>query len=134
MKRFTWPIRVYYEDTDAGGVVFYANYLKFFERARTEMLRAMGYEQDRLMQEHGIIFAVRSITVDYLLPAKFNEQLLADAEITAVKPASVVFEQAVSRDAAVLCKATVRIACLDAKTLRPQLIPEHLLEHLKNEC
>jgi acyl-CoA thioester hydrolase len=134
MKRFTWPIRIYYEDTDAGGVVFYANYLKFFERARTEMLRAMGYEQDRLRAEYGIIFAVRTITVDYLLPAKFNEQLRADAEITVVKPASVIFEQAVSRDAAVLCKATVRIACLDAETLRPQLIPEHLLEHLKNEC
>ena len=134
MKRFVWPIRVYYEDTDAGGVVFYANYLKFFERARTEMLRAMGYEQDRLITEHGIIFAVRSIAVDYLLPAKFNEQLHADAEITVVKPASVVFDQTVSRDATVLCKATVRIACLDANSLRPQLIPEHLLEHLKNEC
>lgn len=134
MKRFTWPIRVYYEDTDAGGVVYYANYLKFFERARTEMLRAMGFEQDRLRMEYGIIFAVRSITVDYLLPAKFNEQLQADAEITTVKPASVVFSQTVSSDAAILCKAVVRIACLDAETLRPQLIPEYLLEHLKHEC
>lgn len=134
MKRFNWPIRVYYEDTDAGGVVFYANYLKFFERARTEMLRAMGYEQDRLRAEYGIIFAVRSITVDYLLPAKFNDQLLADAEITVVKPASAVFAQNISRDATVLCKAAVRIACLDADTLRPQLIPEHLLNALKNEC
>ncbi|MGZ4992514.1 MAG: YbgC/FadM family acyl-CoA thioesterase, partial [Methylobacter sp.] len=74
MKKFIWPIRVYYEDTDAGGVVFYANYLKFFERARTEMLRAIGYEQDELIANEGIIFVVRSVQVDYLSPARFNEQ------------------------------------------------------------
>ncbi|MGR8934904.1 MAG: tol-pal system-associated acyl-CoA thioesterase [Gammaproteobacteria bacterium] len=134
MKRFIWPIRVYYEDTDAGGVVYHANYLQFFERARTEMLRAMGFEQDSLNKEYGIIFAVRSIAVDYLLPAKFNEHLQIDAEITTVKPASMVFTQSVNRDASVLCKATVRIACLHAETLRPQLIPEHLLVRLKHEC
>lgn len=134
MSVFQWPIRVYYEDTDAGGVVYHANYVKFFERARTEMLRAMGYEQDQLRTEYGIIFAVRSLSVDYLLPAKFNEQLLVSAEITLVKPASVVFTQTIGRDATVLCKATVRIACLEAASLRPQLVPEHLLEHFKNEC
>lgn len=134
MSIFNWPIRVYYEDTDAGGVVYHATYLKFFERARTEMLRAMGFEQDQLRADYGIIFAVRSLNIDYLLPAKFNEQLQVSAEITLVKPASAVFEQIISRDSIVLCKATVRIACLEAASLRPQLIPEHLLEHFKNEC
>jgi acyl-CoA thioester hydrolase len=133
LKTFYWPIRVYYEDTDAGGVVFYANYLKFFERARTEMLRALGFEQDDLIVKNGIIFAVRSIEVDYLRPALFNEQILVSAEVVLAKKVSVTFEQAITRGDDVLCKSTVRIACLDAKTLRPKEIPENLLELLKNE-
>ena len=133
LKTFYWPIRVYYEDTDAGGVVFYANYLKFFERARTEMLRALGFEQDDLIVKNGIIFAVRSIEVDYLRPALFNEQILVSAEVVLAKKVSVTFEQAITRGDDVLCKSTVRIACLDARTLRPKEIPENLLELLKNE-
>ena len=133
LKTFYWPIRVYYEDTDAGGVVFYANYLKFFERARTEMLRALGFEQDDLIAKNGIIFAVRSVEVDYLRPALFNEQILVSAEVVLAKKVSVTFEQAITRGDDVLCKSTVRIACLDAKTLRPKEIPENLLELLKNE-
>ena len=133
LKTFYWPVRVYYEDTDAGGVVFYANYLKFFERARTEMLRALGFEQDDLIEKNGIIFAVRSIEVDYLRPALFNEQILVSAEVVLAKKVSVTFEQAITRGDDVLCKSTVRIACLDAKTLRPKEIPENLLELLKNE-
>ena len=133
LKTFYWPVRVYYEDTDAGGVVFYANYLKFFERARTEMLRALGFEQDDLIAKNGIIFAVRSVEVDYLRPALFNEQILVSAEVVLAKKVSVTFEQAITRGDDVLCKSTVRIACLDAKTLRPKEIPENLLELLKNE-
>ena len=133
LKTFYWPVRVYYEDTDAGGVVFYANYLKFFERARTEMLRALGFEQDDLIAKNGIIFAVRSIEVDYLSPALFNEQILVSAEVVLAKKVSVTFEQAITRGDDVLCKSTVRIACLDAKNLRPKEIPENLLELLKNE-
>lgn len=132
MKKFSWPIRVYYEDTDAGGVVFYANYLRFYERARTEMLRALGHEQDDLIANAGIIFVVRSVKVDYLSPARFNELLQVSADITIVKPASLVFEQAVTRDDEILSKATVRIACLDVDSMRPKIIPEHLLEQLKN--
>ena len=130
LKTFYWPVRVYYEDTDAGGVVFYANYLKFFERARTEMLRALGFEQDDLIAKNGIIFAVRSIEVDYLRPALFNEQILVSAEVVLAKKVSVTFEQAITRGDDVLCKSTVRIACLDAKTLRPKEIPENLIELL----
>ncbi len=137
MKDFIWPIRVYYEDTDAGGVVFYANYLKFFERARTEMLRALGYEQDHLLRTEGIIFAVRSVQVDYLSPARFNQQLQVFTQLTLVKKASLVFEQVVKRDDDVLCEGSVRVACLDAQTLRPKAIPETLfraiLEHTTNE-
>jgi len=133
IKKFIWPIRVYYEDTDAGGVVFYANYLKFFERARTEMLRAMGYEQDELMVNEGILFAVRSVQVDYLRSARFNELLQVSAEVTLAKKASLTFEQLITRGDDVLCTSIIRIACLDALTMRPKAIPENLLELLKNE-
>lgn len=137
MRNFNWPVRVYYEDTDAGGVVFYANYLKFFERARTEMLRAMGYEQDELIATEGVIFVVRSVQVDYLSPARFNEQLQVSAAVSEAKKASLTFEQIVTRGDDVLCKGVIRIACLDAQTMRPKAIPGTLfrtiLELLKNE-
>jgi len=137
MSPFTWPVRVYYEDTDAGGVVFYANYLKFFERARTEMLRAMGYEQDQLITGQGIIFVVRSVQVDYLLPARFNELLQVTAKVSIAKKASLTFEQIITRNTpmgeAVLASGVIRIACLDANTMRPKAIPEILLEQLKHE-
>lgn len=135
--KFSWPVRVYYEDTDAGGVVFYANYLKFFERARTEMLRAIGYEQDQLIAVEGIIFVVRSVQVDYLSPARFNEQLQVSAKVSLAKKASLTFEQVITRGDDVLCRGSVRIACLDAQTMRPKAIPETLfrsiLEHTRNE-
>jgi len=130
-KNYSWPVRVYYEDTDAGGVVFYANYLKFFERARTEMLRAMGFEQDQLIADEGIIFVVRSVQVDYLSPARFNEQLQVSAKVSQVKKASLTFEQQVKRGDEVLCEGIIRIACLDANTMRPKAIPEKLLEQMK---
>jgi acyl-CoA thioester hydrolase len=133
IKKFIWPIRVYYEDTDAGGVVYYANYLKFFERARTEMLRAMGYEQDELITNEGIIFVVRSVQVDYLRSVRFNEQIDVSAEVTLAKKASLTFEQLITRADDVLCKSIIRIACLDAVTMRPKAIPENLLELLTNE-
>ncbi len=133
IKKFIWPVRVYYEDTDAGGVVFYANYLKYFERARTEMLRAMGYEQDELMVDAGIIFVVRSVQVDYLRSARFNELIQVSAEVVLVKKASLTFEQLITRGDDVLCKSIIRIACLDVNILRPKAIPENLLELLKNE-
>jgi acyl-CoA thioester hydrolase len=132
-KKFIWPVRVYYEDTDAGGVVYYANYLKFFERARTEMLRAMGYEQDELIITDGIIFAVRSVQVDYLSPARFNELLHVSAEVVQAKKASLTFEQHITRGDDVLTKSLIKIACLDAQSLRPKVIPDYLIEHLKNE-
>jgi len=131
MEQFNWPIRIYYEDTDAGGVVFYANYLKFFERARTEMLRSRGFEQDQLIKNDNIIFAVRSISVDYLSPARFNEQIEVNSKISRLKKVSLIFEQSIVRDNKELCKATVTIACLDAKTMRPKPIPPLLLAEIQ---
>ena len=133
IKKFIWPVRVYYEDTDAGGVVFYAHYLKFFERTRTEMLRAMGYEQDVLMINPGIVFAVRSVQIEYLKSARFNELIEVSAEIIDAKRASLTFEQLITRGDDVLCTSITRIACLDANTMRPKEIPKILQELLKNE-
>ncbi len=130
MKEFNWPIRVYYEDTDAGGVVFYANYLKFFERARTEMLRSFGFEQDQLIAEDNVIFVVRSVTVDYLKPARFNEQINVSAKIIENKKTSLIFEQAITREQELLCNGRVRIACVDAESMRPKPIPVSILERL----
>lgn len=133
--QFFWPVRVYYEDTDAGGVVYYANYLKFFERARTERLRDMGFEQDRLRAELGVLFVVRSAQVDYLKPARFNDELAVTAEVTEVKRASMVFSQQIRRDGVdgeILCEASFRIACLTDGEFRPTAIPGFLLEQINN--
>jgi len=127
---FNWPVRVYYEDTDAGGVVFYANYLKFFERARTEFLRSYGFEQDALIAEQGVIFVVRSVKIEYLKPARFNEQLAVSAKVIEIKKTNLTFEQAVTRQEQILCTGEVRIACLNAQTMKPKPIPSVILEQL----
>ncbi|ESS72678.1 Tol-pal system-associated acyl-CoA thioesterase [Methyloglobulus morosus KoM1] len=126
-KPFVWPIRVYYEDTDAGGVVFYANYLKYMERARTELLRTEGFEQDELMTNDGIVFAVRSLQVEYRKPARFNQLLQVSAEINQLKKASLEFAQLITHDEQLLVTADVRIACLDINTMKPKAIPDHLI-------
>lgn len=126
-KPFIWPVRVYYEDTDAGGVVFYANYLKFLERARTELLRAKGFEQDDLMTNEGIVFAVRSLSIEYLKPARFNQLLQISAEIKQQKKASLEFFQQITHHDQLLVTSNVRIACLDVNTMKPKAIPDHLI-------
>lgn len=131
---FDWPVRVYYEDTDAGGVVFYANYLKFMERARTEWLRAIGYEQDVLRERHGVIFAVRRVALDYLAPALFNDMLRVSSSLAHAGGASLEFDQAVWRDAddTCCCRGSVKVACLAAGTLRPTRMPAELLSELSS--
>jgi acyl-CoA thioester hydrolase len=132
---FLWPLRVYYEDTDAGGVVYHANYLKFFERARTERLRALGFEQDEIRASHGVIFAVKSAQVEYLKPARFNDALLVSAEVAGLKRASLSFAQEIRRGGPAgerICQASIRVACLSAGELRPAAIPGFLLERIKN--
>lgn len=134
MTNFQWPVRVYYEDTDAGGVVYYANYLRFFERARTEWMRACGFEQDQLQKQHQLLFAVRSIEVDYLAPARFNQALVVDTRVSQVRGASILFLQTISRVQSdqnqVLCEAKVRIVCIHAQTFSPRPIPEFLRKEL----
>jgi acyl-CoA thioester hydrolase len=135
MIEFSWPVRVYYEDTDAGGVVYYANYLKYLERARTEFLRGLGIEQDALEREHNIIFAVRSMTIDYLKPAFFNELLNVSVTIAELRKASICFHQAVSNhQKETLCTAEIKIACIHSKTLKPVSIPEFITKELGNDA
>lgn len=130
MRAFDWSIRVYYEDTDAGGVVFYANYLKFMERARTEMLRDQGFEQDLLRAQQGILFVVRSVRIDYLKPAHFNDLLLIRSELLESKKTRLIFKQSVIRNEQILCDAEVCVACLDAATMRPTAIPTTILNSI----
>jgi len=132
---FIWPIRVYYEDTDCGGVVYHACYLKFMERARSEWLRALGFEQDRLIDQHGLIFAVRRIEIDYLRPARFNDALEVHSSIEACRRASLMFNQIiVGAGEETLSRARVRVASLDADSLRPRPLPDFILAELRDVC
>lgn len=127
---FRWPVRVYWEDTDAGGVVYYANYLKFMERARSEWLRAHGFEQDVLRDEAGVVFVVRRVEIDYLSPARFNDQLAVSVDLHDVRRASLNVRQELMRGALRLAKAEVTLACVDAVRFKPVKIPPLLIENL----
>ena len=136
---FHRPVRGYYEDTDSGGVVYYANYLKFMERARSEWLRKLGFEQDVLNTEYGIIFAVRSVAVEYLRPARFNDLLSVGVQLGGQRAAELQFDQSVTRTTAgggvgeLLCTGVVRVVCLDSRGFRPRRIPESLLAEIERE-
>ncbi|CAB1370580.1 tol-pal system-associated acyl-CoA thioesterase [Denitratisoma oestradiolicum] len=126
------PIRVYYEDTDAGGVVYYANYLRFIERGRTEWLRALGYDQGRLAADLGVVFAVRSLSAEYLKPTRLDDQLTVFTAIESHSRAAIVFVQHVERDGERLFEATVKVACLDRESFKPVAIPPAILERIRN--
>ncbi len=131
---FSLAVRVYYEDTDAGGVVYYANYLKFFERGRAEALRELGFEQGDLIAQEDVIFAVRSIHVEYLLPARLDDGLNVVTRISrGVGKASLEFEQivALENECRVLTTATAKIACLRASTLKPRAIPKSIVRAME---
>lgn len=128
---FRWPVRVYWEDTDAGGIVFYANYLKFFERARTEWLRSLGIGQQVLRERIGGMFVVSSTELRYLLPARLDDELTVTAELQEPGRASMVIVQQAWRGAELLCEGTIRIGWVDAATLRPARIPNDILEVLR---
>ena len=131
---FTWPIRVYWEDTDAGGIVFYANYLKFFERARTEWLRSLGVNQGGLKESGGGMFVVSETSVRYLQPSRLDDELLVTAQLEAGGRASLIIAQKASRGGTVLCEGTIRIGWVDAATLRPARIPGAILEVLNTKA
>ena len=130
-KSYSLPIRIYYEDTDAGGVVYHSNYLNFFERARTEWLRELGYEQDDLRREENIVFVVRNVDISYLKPALFNDQVIATAEIKKLGRSSMEVSQRILRDndadkIEVLATGTVIIVCVNATLFKPVKIPESI--------
>ncbi len=129
---FTWTVRVYYEDTDTGGVVYYANYLKFFERARTEWLRAAGFGQQKLAVEQGLQFVVARIECDYKRPARLDDVIQIDVRVVQAGRASVVFEQTARRGDEVLALARIRAGCVDTKTLAPKAMPAPMLEAMKS--
>ena len=125
---FTWPTRVYWEDTDGGGVVYYANYLKFMERARTEWLRSLGHSQQEIAQQYGFVFAVAEAHVNYRKPARLDDELLVSCVPVPEGRASIRFRQTISRveaarEPTVLADGEVRVVCVDAKSFRPRALP-----------
>ncbi len=126
-------MRVYYEDTDAAGVVYYANYLKFMERARTEWLRHLGFDQTRLAAESGVVFVVRALAVEYLRPALFNDLIEVDVEPITVRGSLIEFAQSVKRGSETLITAQVKVTCVNTQSWKPVRIPKHILESLRVE-
>lgn len=130
---FSWPIRVYWEDTDAGGVVYHAGYLRFLERARSEWLRARGIDQQRLRDDTGIGFVVRDMQLDFLAPARLDDELEATVALERVRAASMAFVQSiVRRDGTELVRAKVRAACVDLARMRASVIPDELLARISD--
>lgn len=128
---FTHPVRVYWEDTDAGGVVYHAQYLAFLERARTEWLRDLGYDQELLRREHDLVFAVRAMSIDFRRPARLDDALRVSVALTACRGASLVLVQSIERDGERLLDAEVRCAVLRASDFRPRPMPDAMHARLK---
>jgi acyl-CoA thioester hydrolase len=128
---FSWPVRVYYEDTDAAGVVYYANYLSFMERARTEWLRALGFEQTELAASAGVAFVVRSAAIDYLKPARFSDGLQVTVELIKVGAGQIDVAQHVLRGGELLARATIKVVCVELRTMRPVRIPRLLATRIR---
>lgn len=125
--KFDWPVRVYWEDTDAGGIVFYANYLKFFERARTEWLRAAGVEQHPLREDTGIMFVVAATRLRYVAPARLDDLLTITVEPEPAGRASLVVRQRALRGDTLLAEGEIRIGCVRAVDLKPQRLPDSVV-------
>ncbi|HTC16861.1 MAG TPA: tol-pal system-associated acyl-CoA thioesterase [Steroidobacteraceae bacterium] len=132
MSVFSWPVRVYWEDTDGGAIVYYANYLRFLERSRTEWLRTRGHSQEQLARAPGILFTVVSLSVDYRAPARLDDQLEITCEPRPEGGASLRFAQRIYRagqqGAAPLVEAEVRVACVDSRSLKPRRLPQFMLD------
>ena len=127
---FSWPTRVYWEDTDAGGVVYHAQYLAFLERARTEWMRARGHGQDVLRTQHDLVFAVRAMRIDFRLPARLDDALQVSVSLVQCRRASLVIAQSIRRDDVLLLDAEVRVAALSATSFKPRPIPSPLFDVL----
>lgn len=127
---FQFPIRVYYEDTDTGGVVYYANYLKFFERARTEWLRTLGFGQTQMAELDGKVFVVRRASTEYRLPARLDDALVIHSQLNRLGRATLEFRQWCQRDDAVLASGLIQIGCVHRDTLRPAAMPQRIAQRL----
>ncbi|MCR1836938.1 tol-pal system-associated acyl-CoA thioesterase [Pasteurella caecimuris] len=125
-KVFRFSVRVYYEDTDAGGVVYHARYLHFFERARTEYLRKQRFSQQKLLQEQRGAFVVKSMAIDYCVPAKLDDFLIVETEVVTIKGVTILFEQRLMRDTVILSTATVKVAYVDLGKMKPVAIPAEI--------
>lgn len=123
MSEFSWPLRVYYEDTDAGGVVFHAGYVRFFERGRTEWLRSLGYSQARLVADEGVLFSVVNLDIHFQKPARLDDQLQVVTRAQRAGGASVRFEQEIRRGSEQLAQGSVLVACVDAQSFKPRRLP-----------
>lgn len=133
-SEFVWPVRVYWEDTDGGGVVYYANYLKFMERARTEWLRSFGIEQMPLKEQHGILLVIVAIEANYRRPARYGDLLQVTCKIVEHRRASLSFEQRIHRQdisGELLLDGKVRVGCIDAETFRPRPLPEIIVREIE---
>ena len=129
---FTWTVRVYYEDTDAGGIVYYANYLKFFERARTEWLREIKLHQQNLMETHGVMFVVKRASIDYHAPAKLDDEISLTLSIEKMGRASVEFLQQAHRGTTLLATGRVKVGCVDCAGVRPSAMPAAVAERMRS--
>ncbi|MDR2165535.1 MAG: tol-pal system-associated acyl-CoA thioesterase [Zoogloeaceae bacterium] len=130
-SQFTLPVRVYYEDTDAAGVVYYANYFRFFERCRSEWVRSLGYDQRQLAREHDIVFVVRGVSADYLKPARLDDLLSVHLSVVDVGRARATLSQRVLRENELLVDGTVRLVCVSAANMKPKSIPDWLRAQLE---
>jgi acyl-CoA thioester hydrolase len=134
LKEFIWQIRVYYEDTDAGEVIFYANYLKFMERARTEWLRKIGFDHKILKEKYELLFAVKNLTIDYIKPGHLDDLLTVTSELLDSRKASLTFGQNIKNENnELLSEAEVKIACINSKTLKASPMPDKLILELTND-
>jgi acyl-CoA thioester hydrolase len=124
---FIWPIRVYWEDTDAGGVVYHASYLRFLERARSEWLRALGYAQDALRDREGVVFVVRAMRLEFLRPARLDDELVVSVALDERRRASLLMRQSIHCGHTSLVDAEVKVACVAATDFRPRAVPEALV-------
>ncbi len=133
-KKFIWQIRVYYEDTDAAGVIFYANYLRFMERARTEWLRNIGFEHKVLMKKYKLLFAVKTLTIDYIKPGYLDDLLTITSRLLESRKATLIFRQNIKNENnELLSEAEVKVACINSETLKASPMPQELLMELTND-
>jgi acyl-CoA thioester hydrolase len=134
IKTFSFPIRIYFEDTDSGGVVYHSNYLKFMERARTEWLRSVGIDQRHLKQQDHIMFVVHRIDIQYKLPARFNDDLIVKSELIEIGSSKIEFRQMIYRNDEMLIDASVDIACIDSEKFKPVRIPSTVKQTMESLC